>query len=102
MPGEMINAPVEPIIGAVVTNEELELLLLRNRANAHQLCAYQNPDGDRYTVAFLERAGFAVYSHQDARVWVFELADMVRLAKAAGMDKETPRIVLPGSEVRRG
>lgn len=92
----------ETVVGSVVTHEVLDIHLLRNQAKPRELCAYQTPSGDRYTIAFLERCGFALYSHQDAQVWVFEFKDMVALAKAAGLDRDVPTIIVPGKEAFRG
>jgi hypothetical protein len=100
--GETPVIATEATVGNVVTHEVLDIHLMRNQARARELCAYTTPSGDRYTVAYLERCGFALYSHQDAQCWIFELKDMVALAKAAGLDREVPTIIVPGKEAFRG
>jgi hypothetical protein len=96
-PGETKKA-----VGAVASVNDLEMMLLKNRANAHPLTKLRTETGDKYTLAYLTDCGIALYSHQNASVYVLHFAEIAMLAKGAGLDKETPLIILPGSEVRRG
>jgi hypothetical protein len=81
----------------VVTHEELDVLMLKNRAKAQPFAEMHTPKGDVYTFAIIDRCGIALYSHQDAKVFVLEMPEIIKLAKEAGIEKELPLIILPGA-----
>jgi hypothetical protein len=93
----------QKVVGNVVAQEEFEMIVLRNRAQPHHITdATVMPRGNKYAFAYLENHAFAVFSQQTGRVYVLELMDLIHLAQDAGLDKDAPLIVLPGSEVHRG
>ena len=91
-------------IGTVLSHEEFDLLCVKHQSRARELSAVRTisdrtGEQRKYTLAFVENFGVALYSHQDASVWALDFREMIEVARAAGVDKELPLIIVPGREV---
>ena len=97
------ETPVKKQYGSLIDQHQLEMLMIRHRAQAEPFCKLTiEGSKDEYTFAYLARCGIAMFSHQDGRVFVLELAEIAQMARAAGIDQARSLIILPGSEAARG
>jgi hypothetical protein len=102
MPGEQGEKAVRiKDLGTVIAADDLAREMLNNRSVARPLFEMKRPNGQKWTVHFIDGLGLGVVSHQTNRVFVLEVQPIIQLACEAGVE-DAPALIIPATEVPCG